>query len=185
MIYPGKATVATRAVIPSPPSACVCNVFHFYLLSSMENNFSPKPFFWATWRLGDAVVSRGNAGWTTPKSRHLDQCQNCSWWWPPLEDWKRISAESSLVSLWQSSWSTDRTERGNSYLLCHGSQAGKLPLLRHWLPMPRALSCTQPEAHQLDTLFPSHLREAPDQVSSPIRLQDKARDWHWIPLGVS
>ena len=31
-----------------------------------------------TWRVGDAVVSRGNAGWTTTKSGHPCQCQNCS-----------------------------------------------------------------------------------------------------------
>ena len=31
---------------------------------------SPKPFFKAPWSLGDAVVGRGNAGWTTSKSGH-------------------------------------------------------------------------------------------------------------------
>ena len=31
---------------------------------------SPKPFFRAPWRMGDPVVSRGNAGWTTSKSGH-------------------------------------------------------------------------------------------------------------------
>ena len=31
---------------------------------------SPKPSFRAPWRVGDTVVSRGNAGWTMSKSRH-------------------------------------------------------------------------------------------------------------------
>ena len=31
---------------------------------------SPKPSFRAPWRVGDAVVGRGNAGWTTSKSGH-------------------------------------------------------------------------------------------------------------------
>ena len=39
---------------------------------------SPKPSFRAPWRVGNAVVSRGNAGWTTAKSGHLCLCQNCS-----------------------------------------------------------------------------------------------------------
>ena len=39
---------------------------------------SPKPFFRATWRVGDAVVGRGNAAWTTSKSGHPCPCQNSS-----------------------------------------------------------------------------------------------------------
>ena len=38
----------------------------------------PKPSFKAPWRVGDAVVSRGNTGWTTSKSEHPGPCQNCS-----------------------------------------------------------------------------------------------------------
>ena len=45
---------------------------------------SPKPSFRAPWRLGDAVVGRGNAGWTTSKSEHFCPCQNCSQG-PPAE----------------------------------------------------------------------------------------------------
>ena len=37
----------------------------------------PKPFIRAPWRAGDLMVSRGNAGWTTPKSGHPCPCQNC------------------------------------------------------------------------------------------------------------
>ena len=36
--------------------------------------------FRTPWRLGDAVVGRGNAGWTTSKSGHICQCQSCSQW---------------------------------------------------------------------------------------------------------
>ena len=39
---------------------------------------SQKPSFRASWRVGDAVVGRGNAGWTTSKSGRHCQCQNCS-----------------------------------------------------------------------------------------------------------
>ena len=39
---------------------------------------SPKPSFRTPWRVGDAVVSRGNAGWTTSKNGHPCPCQNCS-----------------------------------------------------------------------------------------------------------
>ena len=45
---------------------------------------SPKPTFRAPWRMGDAVVSKGNAGWTTSKSGHPCPCKNCSQW-PPAE----------------------------------------------------------------------------------------------------
>ena len=45
---------------------------------------SPKPSFRAPWRVGDAVVSRGNAGWTTSQSGHPCPCQNCSQG-PPAE----------------------------------------------------------------------------------------------------
>ena len=39
---------------------------------------SPKPSFRAPWRVGDAVVGRENAGWTTSKSEHPCPCQS----WP-------------------------------------------------------------------------------------------------------
>ena len=39
---------------------------------------SPKQSFRAPRRIGDTMVSRGNAGWTTAKSRHTCLCQNCS-----------------------------------------------------------------------------------------------------------
>ena len=44
----------------------------------------PKPFFRAFWRVGDAVISRRNAGWTTSKCGHPYPCQNCSQG-PPAE----------------------------------------------------------------------------------------------------
>ena len=39
---------------------------------------SPKSSFRSPWRVGDAMVSRENAGWTTPKSGHPRPCQNYS-----------------------------------------------------------------------------------------------------------
>ena len=45
---------------------------------------SLKPSLGAPWRAGEAVVGRGNAGWTTSKSEHSCPCQNCSQW-PPAE----------------------------------------------------------------------------------------------------
>ena len=38
---------------------------------------SPKLSCRAPWKMGDAVVSRGNAGWTTSKDGHPSPCQNC------------------------------------------------------------------------------------------------------------
>ena len=51
---------------------------------SRATTASPKPSFRALWRMGNAVVGRGNAGWTTSKSGHPCQCQNCSQQ-PPTE----------------------------------------------------------------------------------------------------
>ena len=45
---------------------------------------SPKLSFRAPWKVGDATVSRENAGWTTSKSGHTCPCQNCSQG-PPAE----------------------------------------------------------------------------------------------------
>ena len=39
---------------------------------------SPEPAYRAPWRVGDAVVGRGNAGRTGSKSGHPCPCQNCS-----------------------------------------------------------------------------------------------------------
>ena len=51
--------------------------------------------------VGDAVVHRGKAGWTTSKSGHPCPCRN---------DWKRISAKSSIMSYWWPDWLRDWTE---------------------------------------------------------------------------
>ena len=45
---------------------------------------SPELFSRAPWRVGDVMVSRGNAWWTTSKSGHPCPCQNCSQG-PPAE----------------------------------------------------------------------------------------------------
>ena len=71
---------------------------------------SPKPFFRAPWRLGDAMVGRGNAEWTTSKSGHAWPCKNGSQGPPAEKDWKSISAESSLVFLRRSNRPRDWTE---------------------------------------------------------------------------
>ena len=39
---------------------------------------SPEPPFKALWRVGGAMVSRENVGWTTSKSGHPCPCQKCS-----------------------------------------------------------------------------------------------------------
>ena len=45
---------------------------------------SPKPFFKAPWKVGNAMVSSGHAGWTKSQSGHPCPCQNCLWR-PPAE----------------------------------------------------------------------------------------------------
>ena len=45
---------------------------------SHATTVSLKPSFRAPWRVSDAVVGRGNAGWTTPQSGHSCPWQNCS-----------------------------------------------------------------------------------------------------------
>ena len=50
---------------------------------------SPKPSFRAPWRLGDAVVGRGNVGRTTSKSGHPCPCQNLQG--PPAKKTRRES----------------------------------------------------------------------------------------------
>ena len=66
----------------------VINEFIRYLnIKSGDGNFhgwgmahaktaSPKPSSRDPLRVGDAVVGRGNAGWTTPKSGHPRPCQS-------------------------------------------------------------------------------------------------------------
>ena len=44
---------------------------------------SPEPSFRATWRVDDATVSRGTAGWIRSKSGCPCPSQNC--WWPSTE----------------------------------------------------------------------------------------------------
>ena len=68
---------------------------------------SPKPSLRVPWRVGDAMVGRGNAGWTTWESGHFCPCQNCSQGPPYRKDWKRISAESPLMSPWRCKRSRD------------------------------------------------------------------------------
>ena len=45
---------------------------------------SPKPPSWTHWKVDDTVVGRRNVWWTTTKSGHSCQCQNC-WLWTPAE----------------------------------------------------------------------------------------------------
>ena len=51
---------------------------------SCATTASPKLSFRASWKVGDAVVGKGNAGWTTSKSGQPCPCQNCSHG-PPAE----------------------------------------------------------------------------------------------------
>ena len=50
---------------------------------------SPKPPLRASWRVGDTVVNRGKAGWTTSKSGHPCPCQNCSQGPPAEKNWRK------------------------------------------------------------------------------------------------
>ena len=56
---------------------------------------SPKPSSRAIWRVGGAMFSGGNAGWTTTKSSHPCPCQNCTQW-PPAEKTGRGSLLNHL-----------------------------------------------------------------------------------------
>ena len=70
---------------------------------------SPKPSFRAPWSMGDTVVGRGNAGWTTQKvdiPAHAKMRTRASFG----KDWKRISAESSLICPQRPNRSRDCTE---------------------------------------------------------------------------
>ena len=71
---------------------------------------SPKPSSREPWRVGEAVVGRENAGWTTSKSEHICPGQNCSQGAPAekkKKNWKNISAESALTSPRQPNRSRD------------------------------------------------------------------------------
>ena len=70
---------------------------------------SSKQSSTAPWRVCNAVVGGGNAGWTTSKSEHSCPCQNSSQG-PPAKknDWKRISAESAVIIISPTSQSVKR-----------------------------------------------------------------------------
>ena len=58
----------------------ILQVLFFFLIINVLYHVttSPKSFFRVLWRVGEAVVGRGNAGWKTSKSRHPCLCQNWS-----------------------------------------------------------------------------------------------------------
>ena len=56
---------------------------------SYATTASPNPSFRAPWRVGDAMVGRVNAGWTTSKSGHPCPCQNCLKSLPAEKVWRR------------------------------------------------------------------------------------------------
>ena len=60
-----------------------------------HNDSLSKTIFRAPWRVGDAVVGRGNAGWTTSKSGHQSPCQKSSQG-PPAEKTGRGSLLNRL-----------------------------------------------------------------------------------------
>ena len=68
------------------------------LRMSHATTASQKQPFRASLNVGNAVIDRENAGWTTSKSGHPCPRQNCLQGLPVDKDWKRISAESSLMS---------------------------------------------------------------------------------------
>ena len=70
---------------------------------------SPISFFRAPWRVGDTVVGRENAGWTTSESGRPCPCQNCSQW-PLAGNTRYISAESSVMSYQRPDQSRDWTK---------------------------------------------------------------------------
>ena len=61
---------------------------------SRATTASPKPSFKALWRVGDAVVDRGTAGWTTSKNGNPCPWQNCSR--PPVGKTERESLLNRL-----------------------------------------------------------------------------------------
>ena len=65
--------------------------------ATCHNSLSKTTSFMAPWGVDDALVGRGDAGWITSEAGHPCPCQNCSQR-PRAEDWKRTSAESSLMS---------------------------------------------------------------------------------------
>ena len=75
---------------------------HVTCLTAFSQSFSRAP-----WRVGDIVVSRENAGWTTSSSGHSCPCQNCSLR-PHAENIGRESLLNRPLSL--PSWSRNWTE---------------------------------------------------------------------------
>ena len=55
-------------------SVMVPPLTHIAQACHMPRKTAPKPFFKAAWRVGYAMVSRGNAGWTMSKSGHPCLC---------------------------------------------------------------------------------------------------------------
>ena len=77
-----------------------CHIFFSVCLVVVSSSLclattaSPKLSFRASWRVGDAVVGRGNAGWTTAMNGHTCPCQNCSQGPPGEETGRRSLSES-------------------------------------------------------------------------------------------
>ena len=80
---------------------CFCCFYYISFSSSNDGNSHgssmshamtapPKPSFKAPWRLGNAIVGRRNAGWTTAKSGRPYPCQTCLQG-PPAEKIGRAS----------------------------------------------------------------------------------------------
>ena len=76
-VFPSYICVRTEFVDLSGYNCRFSGILHGSGMS-YAMTASPKPSFRAPWRVGDAVVGRGNAGWTTPKSGHPCPSQNCS-----------------------------------------------------------------------------------------------------------
>ena len=55
------------------------------------------PFFRAPWRVGDAVIGKGNAGWTLSKSGHSCPYQNCLTMASRRKDWERTPPTTMSV----------------------------------------------------------------------------------------
>ena len=71
---------------------------------------SPKPFFRAPWRVGDAVVSRGDAGLTTSNSEHPCPCQNCAQGPPAEKTGRGYVLNHPSCPPWWPNWSRNWTE---------------------------------------------------------------------------
>ena len=95
-----------------------CTLFFSFLLMVLvvfllilDSHDSGKPqaittkklSFRTPWRVGDTVVSRENAGWTTLKNGHSWPCKNCSQWPPAV-----MSGRRSLLNCLSSHWWLNR-----------------------------------------------------------------------------